>query len=84
MKKIALIGNGALGLAIEIMATAQRNNIEIVVINDAEQKINKAFEPEPFLIKNTFIEPPFIEPPTYYEHKPSKFFGKPKKNFKRR
>lgn len=79
MRKVAIIGNGGVALAVEILSMAQRNSIEIVVINDAEQEISKAFEPEPFLIKNTFIEPP-----TYYEHKPSKFISKPKNNFKRR
>lgn len=79
MRKVAIIGNGGVALAVEILSMAQRNSIEIVVINDTEQEISKAFEPEPFLIKNTFIEPP-----TYYEQQPSKFISKPKNNFKRR
>lgn len=82
MKRVALIGNGALALAIKIMATAKRNDIEIVVINDAEQERNKAFEPDPTIIRNYNYD--FIEPPNYYEPQPSKFFGKPKNNFKRR
>lgn len=84
MKTVALIGNGALGLAIEIMATAQRNDIEIVVINDAEQERNKAFEPEPIIIKNYNHNLPEINLENYYEPQPSKFMNKPKNNFKRR
>ena len=82
MRRVAIIGNGAAALAIEIMATAQRNEIEIVVINDVEQERNKAFYPDPTIIRNYNYD--FIEPQNYYEPQPSKFFGKPKNNFKRR
>lgn len=77
MRKIAIIGSGAVGLAVEILAQAQKNEIEIVVIE--KEEINKQFEPEPFLIKNYRIEP-F----NYYERQPSKYLSKPKFNFNKR
>lgn len=82
MRKVAIIGNGGVALAVEILSMAQRNSIEIVVINDTEQEKNKTFQPDPTIIRSYNYD--FIEPPTYYEQQPSKFFSKPKNNFKRR
>lgn len=82
MRKVAIIGNGGVALAVEILSMAQRNSIEIVVINDTEQEKNKAFQPDPTIIRSYNYD--FIEPPNYYEQQPSKFISKPKNNFKRR
>ena len=71
MKKIVIIGAHPIGYE---LAAAMHE-----LISEAVEIQQKQFEPEPFLIKNTFIEPP-----TYYEHKPSKFISKPKNNYKRR
>lgn len=75
MKKIVIIGAHPIGY--ELAAAMHELIAEEIEIQQKQQ--SKAFESEPFLIKNTFIESP-----TYYEHKPSKFISKPKNNFKRR
>ena len=75
MKKILIIGAHPIGY--ELAAAMHELIAEPIEIQQKQQ--SKAFEPEPFLIKNTFIEPP-----TYYEHQPSKFINKPKNNYKRR
>lgn len=79
MKKVAIIGNGAVGLAVEILAMAQKNNIELIAI---EQLGNPAFEPEPFMIKDYNLG--MVQQEKYYEHQQSKFFGKPKRNFRKK
>lgn len=73
MKKIVIIGAHPIGY--ELAAAMHELIAESIEIQQKQQ--SKAFEPEPFFIKNTFIEPP-----TYYEHKPSKFINKPKNNYK--
>lgn len=80
MRKVALIGNGAVALAFEIMETAKSKGIQIVAIEQEQNNI--VFEPEPFIIKDYNLG--MVQQEKYYEHQQSKFFGKPKRNFRKK
>ncbi|WP_264550484.1 hypothetical protein [Flavobacterium sp. N2820] len=81
MTKIAIIGSCSHEIVLAIQKVASLQNLEKVVIIEDQQTKNIAFEPEPFPIKN--YRGNLVEMTTYYEQKPSKFFTKPKKNFKK-
>ena len=81
MKTIAIIGSCSNEIVLAIQKSASLQNIETVLIVEEEQVKNIAFEPEPFPIKN--YRGDLLELTTYYEQKPSKFFTKPKNNFKK-
>ena len=81
MKTIAIIGSCSHEIVLAIQKAASLQNIETVVIIEDQQTKNIAFEPEPFPIKN--YRGDLLELTTYYEQKSSKFFTKPKNNFKR-
>ena len=51
---------------------------EIVIVSVTEQ-LRSPFEPEPIILKN-YRE---LDNPMFYENEPSKFIGKPKRNFKK-
>lgn len=80
MRKVALIGNGAVALAFEIMETAKSKGIQIVAIE--QEQNNMVFEPEPFIIKDYNLG--MVQQEKYYEQEQSKFFGKPKRNFRKK
>lgn len=84
MKKVILIGcfgmeaSSVLGSLQEL----QRQNIEVLIANDKKQVQeirNKAFEQEPIRFHNHRQ----LDNPIFYEPEPSKFIGKPKRNFKK-
>lgn len=81
MKKIIVLGWLALHESILFKTISQQYDLSIFYDKkESEKNINPAFQPEPLKFQNPFIE---REIPFFYESEPSKFFSKPKNNFKK-
>jgi hypothetical protein len=87
MRKVILIGTNdiAIELAIAMKEMALQHKVEIVVANTNDSFIDKEIkEPFVFGIKNTEDFKLINLTENYYEHEQSKFFGKPKRNFRKK
>ncbi len=72
-----------IGVGTPIASIIARSNCVQILSNNPEIEIgiNPVFEPEPFILNRFEAE---YKEPIFYENEPSKFFGKPKNNFKKK
>lgn len=79
MKKIIINTNGSKLSRLRIHAILQR----LLELEEEENQAKKTavFQPEPITITNHRLD---FKPTMFYEQKPSKYFDKPKNNFKKR
>ncbi len=77
--KRSIILVGAHEITSMLVTRFQEVNPEIIIVSVTEQ-LKSPFEPDPMLIKNYRT---CVNESEYFKPEPSKFIGKPKRNFKK-